>query len=151
MMNTMKCTIENTSAYIILVFVIAALCVGLRDNRSVDYILDIHECLSDNQTDASVIRNSRLILPHAEDAAAEQSIYDTDLGVISFSAFGYHENRVIKNYIIFAYISGILLLLCLISGIAINVYGRCIVKLWRVVRYIHNIDGEKWNLRIFAQ
>lgn len=31
----------------------------------------------------------------------------------------------------------------LIYGIAIHLYGRCMVPVWEIIRYIHLFDGEK--------
>lgn len=146
----MNGTIEKKWAYAILVFVIIVLCVELRDSRSIAKVLDNNESLSYELQDDAVIRADKLILHQNEDASAEQTVYDADSNIGEAPVFRYQGSRSIKNYIMLAYIPAFVLPLCLISGSYINEYGRCMVSVWQVVHYIHNIDGEKWKLHIFA-
>lgn len=48
-----------------------------------------------------------------------------------------------SSVILFAIVFAMALFPYLIYRITIRLYGRCMIPIWRIIRYIHLLDGEK--------
>ena len=121
-MNTMKCTIEKFRAYAVLVFLILFSCILLSNGR-----------------------NTTTTHNHVETGDWSEMSISTYEGitVVSNASARTQSARINVSVIIMAIAVALMLFLYLAGNVAINIYGRCIVPVWRVVRYIHISDGEK--------
>ena len=121
----MKCTIEKFRAYAVLVFLILFSCILLSNGRN-----------------TTTTHNHVETGDWSEMCEVSISTYE-GITVVSNQAARTQSTRLNVSVIIMAIAVALMLFLYLAGNVAINIYGRCIVPVWRVVRYIHISDGEK--------
>ncbi len=72
-------------------------------------------------------------------------IRSADESIRLFMNFRTKQSRlgIYSSVLLFAIAFVMALFPYLIYGIAIHLYGRCMVPVWQIIRYIHLLDGEK--------
>lgn len=82
--------------------------------------------------------------------AREAVIRSVEGNIRLFMNFRSRQNRfgIRTSVLLFAIAFAMVLFPYLIYSVAIDLYGRCMIPLWKVIAYIHLLDGKKGDANI---
>ncbi len=82
--------------------------------------------------------------------AGEAVIRSVEGNIRLFMNFRSRQNRfgIGTSALLFAIVFAMVLFPYLIYSVAIDLYGRCMIPLWKIIAYIHLLDGKKGDANI---